>query len=71
MKVKDVASTDVIHVTVPGSREDALRIMKKEDVSVVPVIKNDTNKLVGILTRSDMITNPDEEQIATNCNVDD
>ena len=65
MKVKDVASTDVIHVTVPGSREDALRIMKKEDVSVVPVIKNDTNKLVGILTRSDMITNPDEEQIAT------
>ena len=28
------------------------------------VIKNDTNKLVGILTRSDMITNPDEEQIA-------
>ena len=30
MKVKDVASTDVIHVTVPGSREDALRIMKKE-----------------------------------------
>ena len=64
MKVKDVASTDVIHVTVPGSREDAKRIMKKEDVSVVPVIKNDTNKLVGILTRSDMITNPDEEQIA-------
>lgn len=64
MKVKDVASTDVIYVTVPGSREDALRIMKKEDVSVVPVIKKDTNKLVGILTRSDMITNPDEEQIA-------
>ena len=30
----------------------------------MPVIKNDTNKLVGILTRSDMITNPDEEQIA-------
>ena len=29
MKVKDVASTDVIHVSVPGSREDALRIMKK------------------------------------------
>ena len=64
MKVKDVASTDVIHVTVPGSRDEALRIMKKEDVSVVPVIKKDTGKLVGILTRSDMITNPDEEQIA-------
>ncbi|WP_297983274.1 CBS domain-containing protein [uncultured Methanobrevibacter sp.] len=64
MKVKDVASTDVIHVTVPGSRDEALSKMKKEDVSVVPVIKKDTGKLVGILTRSDMITNPDEEQIA-------
>jgi len=64
MKVKDVASSDVIHVSVPGNREKALDLMKKEDVSVVPVVKNDTNQLVGILTRSDMITNPDEEQIA-------
>ena len=28
MKVKDVASTDVIHVTVPGSREDALTMIE-------------------------------------------
>ncbi len=64
MKVEDVASTEVVHVSVPGNREKALQLMKKEDVSVVPVVKNDTQKLVGILTRSDMITNPDEEQIA-------
>ncbi len=64
MKVEDVVSTDVIHVSVPGNREKALSLMRKEQVSVVPVVKNDTNELVGILTRSDMITNPDEEQIA-------
>ena len=64
MKVEDVVSTDVIHVSVPGNREKALSLMREEQVSVVPVVKNDTNELVGILTRSDMITNPDEEQIA-------
>lgn len=63
MKVKDVMSRDVVHVSVPGNREKALFLMKKENVSVVPVVKNDTNKLVGILTRSDVINNPDEEQI--------
>lgn len=63
MKVKDVMSTDVVHVSVPGNREKALYLMKKENVSVVPVVKNDTKKLVGILTRSDVINNPDEEQI--------
>lgn len=64
MKVKDVVSKDVIHVSVPGNREKALDLMRKEKVSVVPVVKKDTNQLVGILTRSDMINNPDEEQIA-------
>ena len=37
--------------------------MKKDNVSVVPVVKNNTNELVGILTRSDVINNPDEDQI--------
>lgn len=63
MKVKDVMSTDVVHVSVPGNRDEALYLMKKENVSVVPVVKNNTNELVGILTRSDVINNPDEDQI--------
>lgn len=64
MLVKKVASKKVVHVSVPGNREKALELMRKEHVSVVPVTKGDTNKLVGILTRSDLIVNPDEEQIA-------
>ena len=43
MKVEDVVSTDVIHVSVPGNREKALSLMREEQVSVVPVVKNDTN----------------------------
>lgn len=64
MLVKRVMSKKVISVSVPGNREKALDLMRKEKVSVLPVVKGDTNKLVGFLTRSDLIVNPDEEQIA-------
>ena len=64
MIVRDIVSDDVFNVTVPGNREKALEIMREKNVSGVPVVKEGTNKLVGILTRSDLIENPDEEQIA-------
>ncbi|MDO5848945.1 MAG: CBS domain-containing protein [Methanobrevibacter sp.] len=64
MKVKRVMSKKVISVSVPGNREKALKLMREENISVLPVVKGDTNKLVGLLTRSDLIINPDEDQIA-------
>jgi CBS domain-containing protein len=64
MLIKNIVSKDVIHVSVPGNRETALGLMRKQKVSGLPVTKEGTNKLVGILTRSDLIGNPDEEQIA-------
>jgi len=64
MLVKDIMSDEVINVAVPGNREKALDLMREKSVSGVPVVKEGTNKLVGILTRSDLIENPDEEQIA-------
>jgi len=64
MLVKDIMSDEVINVAVPGNREKALGLMREKNVSGVPVVKEGTNKLVGILTRSDLIENPDEEQIA-------
>ena len=64
MLVKRVMSKKVISVSVPGNREKALDLMRKEKVSVLPVVKGDTKQLVGFLTRSDLIINPDEEQIA-------
>ena len=64
MLVRDIISDEFINVTVPGNREKALDLMREQKVSGVPVLKEGTNKLVGILTRSDLIENPDEEQIA-------
>lgn len=64
MKVKSVMSKDVVSVSVPGNREKALELMRKENISVLPVVKGDTDELVGLVTRSNLIVNPDEEQIA-------
>jgi CBS domain-containing protein len=38
--------------------------MREKKVSGLPVVKKGTKTLVGILTRSDLVQNPDEEQIA-------
>ena len=64
MLVKDIMSVDIHYVQVPGNRSDAMALMKDKKVSGLPVVKSDTKKLVGIVTRSDLVKNPDEEQIA-------
>ncbi len=64
MKVKKAMSKDVVSVSVPGNREKALKLMREKNISVLPVVKGDSNELVGVLTRSDLIINPDEDQIA-------
>ncbi|NYB26747.1 MAG: CBS domain-containing protein [Methanobacteriaceae archaeon] len=64
MLVKDIMSENVYHIHVPGNRANAMELMREKNVSGLPVVKNGTNKLVGILTRSDLVRNPDEEQIA-------
>ena len=64
MLVKRTMSKNVVSVSVPGNREKVLDLMRKENKAVLPVVKEDTNILVGLVTRSDLINNPDEEQIA-------
>ncbi len=62
IKVKDVMVTDVAYVSLPGSRDNALKILKERQVSGVPVVKG--GKLAGIVTRVDMLNNPEEDQLA-------
>jgi CBS domain-containing protein len=64
MLVKDIMSEDVHYIHVPGNRSHAMEIMREKNVSGLPVVKNGTKKLVGIITRSDLVKNPDEEQLA-------
>ncbi len=64
MLVKEIMAENIYSVRVPGNRTNALEIMRKKKVSGLPVVKNGTNELVGLLTRTDLVENPDEEQIA-------
>lgn len=64
MRIKEVMSEDIHYIQVPGNRANALGLMREKNVSGLPVVKSGTKKLVGIVTRSDLVQNPDEEQIA-------
>ena len=64
MLVKEIMSENIHYIHVPGNRSTAMGLMREKNVSGLPVVKSGTKKLVGILTRSDLVKNPDEEQIA-------
>ncbi len=53
---------DVVSVETPGSRDDVLRILKRTGISGVPVTKD--GKLVGIITRKDLLRKSDETQLS-------
>jgi CBS domain-containing protein len=64
MKVEEVMSTDLIVGYVPGTVKSALKLLAKHNVSGMPILKLDTKKVVGVLTRTDIFKNADEEQLA-------
>jgi len=64
LKVKDIMTREVFSTEVPGHRLEALNIMKKNDISGLPVVEKGTNIFLGIITRHDIYDKPDKEQIA-------
>jgi CBS domain-containing protein len=54
-------ATDVVCVEIPGNRDDVLRILKRTGISGVPVLKE--GKLVGIITRKDLLRKAEETQL--------
>ncbi len=62
IKVEDVMTRDVASAKLPGSRDEVLEILKSKHISGVPIVKG--GELVGIVTRTDLLKNPEEEQIA-------
>ena len=64
MRIKEIMSEEIHYIQVPGNRGNALELMREKNVSGLPVVKKGTKTLVGILTRTDLVENPDEEQIA-------
>ena len=61
MIVRDYMTSEVVHVDIPGNRDDVLKILKRTGISGVPVLKN--KKLVGIITRKDLLRKPEETQL--------
>jgi len=60
-KVRDFMTPDVVSVEIPGNRDDVLKILKRTGISGVPVLKE--GKLVGIITRKDMLRKSEETQL--------
>lgn len=61
MIVRDYMTSDVVHVEIPGNRDDVLKILKRTGISGVPVLKH--KKIVGIITRKDLLRKPEETQL--------
>ena len=53
VKVEEVMTRDVITISPDSSLEDALRLLEKYKIGRLPVVED--SKLVGIITRSDII----------------
>jgi len=60
--VKEVMVRDVAFVSIPGSRDQVLKTLKERHVSGVPAVKG--GQLVGMVTRTDLLRNPEEDQTA-------
>ncbi len=64
MQVKDVMTKEVKWVEVPGTRAEALDLLRKMGASAVPVVKRDTDELVGMVRLRKLFEKSDEEQLA-------
>jgi len=61
LQVRNFMTPDVVSVEIPGNRDDVLKILKRTGISGVPVLKE--GKLVGIITRKDMLRKAEETQL--------
>ncbi len=68
MKVADAMTPgeDVIKVSLPGTRDDVLEYLQEREFSSVPVVKEEAEgeRYRGLVSREDLIANPDEDQLA-------
>jgi CBS domain-containing protein len=61
MLVSDYMTSDVVNIEIPGNRDDVLKILKRTGISGVPVLKE--GRLVGIITRKDLLRKSEETQL--------
>ena len=68
MNVEDAMTprSELVTVELPGTRDDALEYLQNGEFSSVPVVKveDDTETFRGLVSREQLIENPDEDQLA-------
>ena len=60
--VSEYMTEGVVKATIPGNRYDVLKILKRTGISGLPILMD--GSLVGIITRKDLLHNPEENQLA-------
>lgn len=63
-KVADIMTAAPIVVEVPGSRNDAINSMVRNNLTGLPVIRSSDGKLMGIVSRRDIFRNIEEDQLS-------
>jgi CBS domain-containing protein len=62
--VEKVMTHNPITAEIPGSRNDVLKLMVKHNLTGVPIVKKTDGSLAGMITRSDIFSHPEEDQLA-------
>ena len=60
-QVSDFMTQNVMTVEIPGNRDEVLKLFRRTGISGVPVTRN--KKIVGMITRKDLLRNPEETQL--------
>lgn len=55
---------DPVCAKVPGTRDDLFELIRENEITSFPVIKEETTELVGIITETDIVNKPSETQLA-------
>ena len=64
MKVKDIMTENPIVAELPGTRTEVLKNLVKCNKTGMPVVKTSDGTLAGFVTRQDIFSKPEEEQLA-------
>jgi CBS domain-containing protein len=64
MLVSEVMTKEVKCVEIPGTRAEAIELLRKLNASAIPAVKSGTGELVGMITLRNLFEHPDEDQLA-------
>lgn len=64
MKVREIMTEEPIVAHVPGTRTEVLKVLVRHNITGVPVVKSADGTLAGFVTRQDIFSKPEEEQLA-------